>query len=249
VAKLLGYRILHVESGLTSGNLFNPFPEEMCRRVVTRISDVRFCPTPEAFNRVTESSGKRKVLTNGNSMWDMLQVALKRQDPKAQPPYFLLIVHRQETLADPALFFEIVKAVKRSKPADLDCVFILHSPTRHFLLEHGKLDELSGLPGWKLVDRLPFFEFVPLLKDARFVLTDGGTNQEECYYLGVPCYLLRDCTERTEGLGENVVLKPDFVRHIPWFVENYAKLRRDPVTFRQSPSEIVAEGIARECSR
>jgi UDP-N-acetylglucosamine 2-epimerase (non-hydrolysing) len=249
VAKTLGYTILHVESGLTSGMLFNPFPEEICRRIVTRISSIRFCPTVEAINHVRDRPGKRKLLSNGNTMWDMLQYGLKTGKTSNFAQYFLLIIHRQETLANPALFFEIFQTVKQHRPADLTCVFVMHNPTKSFLLAHGKFDEVAGTPGWKLVDRLPFLDFTHLLKNAQCVLTDGGSNQEECYYLGVPCYLLRDRTERHEGLGANVVLKPDYVRHITWFMENYKDFRRDTVILEHSPSEIVATEIVRECSR
>ena len=247
VAKILGYPILHVESGLTSGRLFNPFPEEISRRIVTRISKLRFCPTPETYSHVLDRPGKRKILTNGNTMWDMLQYGLKTGCAKIRPSYFLLMIHRQETLANPAVFFKIVEAIRRHQPPDLKCIFILHHPTRNFLIFHGRMDELNQSPGWELVDRLPFFEFVHLLKDARFALTDGGTNQEECYYLGTPCYLLRECTERQEGIGENVVLKSDFIQNIPWFMQNYEPLRRGAVRFERSPSEIIADEIAQEC--
>lgn len=246
-ARLLGYSILHVESGLTSEMLFNPFPEEICRRIVTRISNVRFCPTFEAFNHVRDYAGKRKLFTKGNTMWDMLQYGLKSEQENKFSSYFLLIIHRQEVLAKPALFFEIVEMVKKHRPVDLTCVFVLHTPTRNFLIAHGKLEELTNTSGWELIDRLPFLEFTLLLKDSRFVLTDGGSNQEECYYLGIPCYLLRGRTERNEGLGKNVVLKSDFIRDIPWFIQNYKQLQRDPVIFENSPSEIIAEEIAGEC--
>lgn len=247
VAKILGYPILHVESGLTSGRLFNPFPEEISRRIVTRLAKIRFCPTSETYSHVKDYPGKRKLLTNGNSMWDMLHYGLKSAQTQMRPPYFLLVIHRQETLADPALFFEIIETVRRHQPADLTCVFILHHPTKSLLIAHDKLNELNQTPSWELVDRLPFFEFVHLLKEARCVLTDGGTNQEECYYLGTPCYLLRECTERHEGLGENVVLKPDYIHNISWFMQNYQQFRRSGVTFERSPSEIIAEEIAKEC--
>lgn len=247
VAKILGYPILHVESGLTSGRLFNPFPEEISRRIVTRISTVRFCPTAEAYRHVHDCPGKRKLLTKGNTMWDMLQYGLKNGQSKIRPPYFILVIHRQETLANPAVFFEIIETVRRHRPPDLKCIFILHHPTRIFLVAHGRLDELNQSPGWELVDRLPFFEFAHLLKGARFVLTDGGTNQEECYYLGTPCYLLRECTERHEGIGGNVVLKSDFIHNIPWFMQNYEPLQRGAVNFERSPSEIIADEITQEC--
>jgi UDP-N-acetylglucosamine 2-epimerase (non-hydrolysing) len=247
VARLLGYQIIHVESGLTSGFLLNPFPEEICRRIVIRLADVRLCPTLEAFKHVRDYPGKRKLLTNGNTMWDMLQYGLKSEYANKFPQYFLLIIHRQETLANPDLFFEIIEMIKLHKPVDLKCVFVLHKPTHNFLVSYGKIEELTVDTSWILVERQPFLKFAHMLKNARFVLTDGGSNQEECYYLGLPCYLLRECTERIEGLGHNVVLRPDFVQDIPWFMQNYELFRREPVIFNQSPSDIIAEEITLEC--
>lgn len=248
VARLLGYFIVHVESGLSSGALFNPFPEEICRRIVTRISNLRLCPTEQALANVRDGVNKRKQLTFGNTMWDMLTYGLQQSKAKARDPYFLLIIHRQETLANPTLFFSIIEKVIKARPKDLACLFILHGPTKNFILAHGKHQELANTNGWQLIDRLPFFDFAQLLNGAQFVLTDGGTNQEECYYLGLPCYLLRDCTERNEGLGQNVVLNEDFVSGIPWFIENFHQYRRDKVNFEKSPSQIIAEEIFRESS-
>ena len=247
VAKVLGYKILHVESGLTSGKLFNPFPEEISRRIVTRISHVRFCPTIKTFNHVLDHPSKLKILTNGNTMWDMLQYGLNNTNNDIRSPYFLLVIHRQETLANPSLFFEIIDLVKKYQPSNLNCIFILHSPTKNFLISHDMLNELSNKQNWELVERLPFFEFVHVLKNASFALTDGGTNQEECFYIGIPCYLLRHTTERNEGLGENVVLKHDFVKHIPWFMQNYKKFKRGAVTYQDSPSKIIVKELAKQC--
>jgi len=243
VAKFFGLQVLHVESGLSSGNAFNPFPEEINRRIVMRLSDVLFCPTIPSLENAQRLKHKECIYTHGNTMWDMLMYGLKKQKEEIRPPYLLLIIHRQETLANPDLFFKIINLVKINRPNNLECLFILHHTTRGFLMSHNKLDEIAALKGWHLFDRLPFYEFINLLKNANFVLTDGGTNQEECYYLGTPCYLLRKCTERNEGIGENVVFRDDFLKGLPNFMENYGMFKKIPITFNQSPSVIVSKKI------
>ena len=180
-------------------------------------------------------------------MLDMLNYGMRHAEKEERPPYFLLIIHRQETLANPGLFFKIIDTVNQNKPQNLQCLFILHHPTKEFLDSHNKYEEVKSLYDWVLIDRLPFFKFITLLKNAQFVFTDGGTNQEECYYLGTPCYLLRDSTERTEGIEKNVVIRTDFVSKIPWFIKNYNDFKIPQISYSQSPSEIIFTEIKKLC--
>jgi UDP-N-acetylglucosamine 2-epimerase (non-hydrolysing) len=82
-----------------------------------------------------------------------------------------------------------------------------------------------------------------LLKGSRFVITDGGSNQEECFYLGHPCLLLRDATERWEGLGENAVLSKFDPATISDFVRNYDSFRRETPAMNMRPSGMVLDAI------
>jgi UDP-N-acetylglucosamine 2-epimerase (non-hydrolysing) len=248
-AKILGYKVMHVESGLSSGKLLNPFPEELSRRIVMRLADVLFCPTLVAMSFAEKLSKKEKIMTGGNSMWDMLQFGLKNLPDRKIDPFFLLVIHRQETLANPKLFFKILEEVKKNQPKNTSCNFIMHLPTKDFLIANNKLKELSAWQNWTLIDRVPFYEFIFLLKNALFVLTDGGTNQEECYYLGSPCFLLREYTERQEGLGSNVYLDQNYIDKIGWFMENYSNFKKESIVYSQSPSSIISERISLECEQ
>ena len=125
----------------------------------------------------------------------------------------------------------------------------MHLPTKDFLIANNKLKELSAWQNWTLIDRVPFYEFIFLLKNALFVLTDGGTNQEECYYLGSPCFLLREYTERQEGLGSNVYLDQNYIDKIGWFMENYSNFKKESIVYSQSPSSIISERISLECEQ
>ena len=89
-----------------------------------------------------------------------------------------------------------------------------------------------------------YFGFVRLTKGAELVLTDGGSIQEECYYLGKPCLLLRERTERMEGLGQNAVLvgyDQDRLRRV---IQDYRKLER-PRVEAKSPSAVLADHLTR----
>ena len=75
-------------------------------------------------------------------------------------------------------------------------------------------------------------------------MTDGGGNQEECYYLGVPCLLLRKVSERLEGLGENVFLSHNDPEKIKYFIENFPSFLRPAIAFEKSPSEIIVDTLS-----
>ena len=248
--RILGYKIFHIESGLTSKNLFNPFPEEIDRRLAGKLCNTFFCPTEVAFDNLQISSRQKKIFTHGNTMWEMLQFGLERHKSLDKfKNYFILVIHRQETLANKKLFFEIIKKVNENKDPEMKCIFILHFPTRKFLEALNAIDDIQSLNNWILLDRLPFFEFVDLLKNANYVLTDGGTNQEECFYLGLPCYILREQTERNEGLNHNVVLTPNFMAEIPEFMRSFYTYKKAPVKFNIFPSQIIASEIISEASK
>ena len=94
-----------------------------------------------------------------------------------------------------------------------------------------------------LLPRQNFFKFHNLLTKAEFIITDGGSNQEECYYLGTPCLLLRSETERLEGIGENVVISNFNPTIIEDFVLNYNSYRRQPIPATFSPSRFIVDQL------
>jgi UDP-N-acetylglucosamine 2-epimerase (non-hydrolysing) len=90
---------------------------------------------------------------------------------------------------------------------------------------------------------MPFSRFIHALAGAEFVLTDGGSNQEELTYLGVPTLLLRKATERQEGLGKNVVVSGLEVGAVGRFSDSYATFRRQRDLLGSSPSQLLAEDL------
>src|SRR5581483_12192850 len=104
--------------------------------------------------------------------------------------------------------------------------FVLHRLTKDFLNEQNLLKEIRANPHVVTVPRLPYFEFIKILSGSEFIATDGGSNQEEAYYLGKPCLILRNVTERVEGLGENALLAKGSNETMVNFVKNYKKYIR-----------------------
>lgn len=245
--RALGVSVHHVEAGLRSFHLTEPFPEEICRILVSRIARVAYCPNLWSAGHLHRAK-LRKVLTDGNTLYDALQLALGDAEPglAAPPPlparYFVLVVHRQENLMGGAFIRRIVEKV-RSAPARPTCVFVMHALTRAALEREGMMHELENDPSFVLLPRQPYVAFTKVLAGAEYLVTDGGSNQEEAYYLGKPCLLMRRVTERIEGLGENVLLSGDPLREIDGFLREPSRWARPRVSLDQSPSAIIAADL------
>lgn len=240
--RVLGWRVYHVEAGLRSGHWANPFPEELCRRFVSRLADVALCPNDWAVNNLGRYRRLRKVNTQGNTLRDSLRLVSELPSSlfTAKEPYFVATLHRQELLMQPKLFEQVLRSIQENAP--LHWYFILHAPAEKCLNRLPDFRrELSQDSHLTLLPRLPYTDFMQLLKNAEFLITDGGSNQEEAYYMGLPCLILRPRTERIEGLGETAHLNGYDKQGIRKFMQEYRKYRLKPLEREsQSPSFIVA---------
>ena len=97
--------------------------------------------------------------------------------------------------------------------------FIMHPPTEQRLRQYGLYEKLASMNRVRLRPRMPYTSFLQLLNCARAVISDGGSNQEELSYIGVPTVLFRDCSERPDGLGRNVILRKDIDGRLYDFAE------------------------------
>jgi UDP-N-acetylglucosamine 2-epimerase (non-hydrolysing) len=248
VAKMYGVKLAHVESGLRSFNLLEPFPEEICRNIVSRLSDLSFCPNPWAVSNLKHKKGKA-INTKQNTLYETFQMALKlKKQPqilkKLKNKYFILVVHRQEHV----IFGKnetkgLVERVLNHVDKNLTCVLIMHALTQNFLNKTDPALYTRLKKNSVLTPRLPFPEFMTLLKGSEFIVTDGGSNQEESYYMGKPCLLLRSVTERREGLGKNVVLSKGEDRIIADFLLNYKKYITPVLKDKTHPAKIIIDRI------
>lgn len=241
LGKFLGMKIVHVEAGLRSFNFLQPFPEEIDRVIVSRFASVHFCPNSWAVNNIKKLAGK-KINTYQNTLYDSLHIIMKQPLQKnvtQKKPYFIFIMHRQENIFDKDLSKAFLEAIFTAAEKT-SCVFVMHSVTKKTLETYGFLQSILRNKNIHVIDRLPYGSFIHLLNGAEFIITDGGSNQEECSYLGVPTLVLRSVTERIEGLGKNVILQRDATA-IPRFVSEYKRFKQKPVTVKESPSKIIAD--------
>ncbi len=250
VAKYQKVRLIHIESGLRSYNLFEPFPEEICRFIVSKLADIHFCPNSWAMNNLKKTYGI-KINTKNNTLIEMVTMVIKKTKKKNltslhNKKYFILVLHRQEhILFKKNLTKKILNIFTEYINKDLRCIMVLHDITEKFLFKEKLVSKLKKNKNIILIPRLPFIEFIHLMKDAEFIATDGGSNQEEAYYMGKPCLILRKVTERIEGLGENAVLSYEDEKNIRSFFENYIKCKRSQVKYSIPPSKIIVDYLTK----
>ena len=249
MGRLAGLKVAHVESGLRSFDLSNPFPEEITRLLVFRLSDVYFCPGQWAVDNLRRYGG-RKVDTGANTLYDALALALENLDRvrvEVPPtPYGLVSLHRFENIFRRERLVEICGLLEEAAEA-IPLLFILHLPTLQQLRKFSLYERLERSPNIELRPRYDYFRFVKLLQGAELLITDGGSNQEEAYYLGKPTLLMRQATERREGLGENVVLSRYDARAVREFARGYRRFGRPPKTVEPSPSRVIVECLKTFC--
>jgi UDP-N-acetylglucosamine 2-epimerase (non-hydrolysing) len=207
-ARWLGARVGHIEAGLRSPRLFEPFPEEIIRRMVSRLSALHFVPDEDAASNLSRARGL-VVSTHGNTLRDALAMALDKMDKLpaqgGSGGYAIVSMHRNENLSSDAVFDLLMEEVLRTASL-LPVKFVLHPATREKLRVSGWLSRLQSVRGLELLERMDYPDFVRLLVECRFLMTDGGSNQEEAAMLGLPTLLLRRATERQDGVGGNVIL-------------------------------------------
>lgn len=212
-----GARVGHVEAGLRSFDLCRPWPEEMNRCVVDRISDALFAPTAKArANLLREGLDASRILVTGNTVIDALvDVAARLRDDAALKArmeerfadldgakrMILVTGHRRESFGGG--FEEICQALAAlADRGDVEIVYPVHlnpnvrEPVRRLLL---------GRAAVHLVEPQPYPEFVYLMSRAHLILTDSGGVQEEAPSLGKPVLVMRDVTERPEAVEAGTV--------------------------------------------
>lgn len=198
--------VAHIEAGLRTWNKYQPFPEEMNRRLISHVADFHFAPTKEAKeNLIKEGIPPRCIAVTGNTGIDSL-FWMKRRLQTRYPSFghlnssnrlVLVTAHRRESIGKPLA--HIMKALRKlvSLFSDLEIVFPVHlNPSVRKIVQQ----RLNGTQRIHLVSPLPYDETVYLMTKSHLILTDSGGIQEEAPSLGKPVLVLRRVSERPEGV-------------------------------------------------
>ena len=208
VCAKLGVRIGHVEAGLRSFD--RTMPEEINRLLTDQLADLLFTPSEDGNQNLRhEGIPAEKIFLVGNVMIDslvrLLPTAQKAKVEGLPERYALVTLHRPANVDDSATLKRILESLLEVN-RDLAVVFPAHPRTRKRIADFG-----LNLGQLRLVDPLPYIDFLGLQSRATLVITDSGGIQEETTYLGVPCLTVRENTERpiTVSMGTNVLVGRD----------------------------------------
>ena len=194
----------HVEAGLRTYDKYSPFPEEMNRQMVDCMTDMYFAPTElSKENLIKQNISEDKIYVTGNTVIDAMKTTIEDKyhnevfDWVGNDKMILLTAHRRENLGEPMK--RIFKAIKRAidERNDLKVVYPIHlnPKIREIAYEIFKDD-----PKIKFIEPLEVFDFHNFQKKSYIILSDSGGIQEEAPSLGKPVLVLRDTTERPEGI-------------------------------------------------
>ena len=194
----------HVEAGLRTYNKYSPFPEEMNRQIIDRIADYLFAPTEVSKENIGSKLNEgQKVFVTGNTAIDALKTTVS--DDYSHPDIewakgsrlILVTAHRRENLGDPMR--HIFKAIRRivDEYDDVKVIYPVHLNPK---VQEVAKEVLGGSDRVRLIEPLDVLDFHNYMERAYFIMSDSGGVQEEAPSLGKPVLVLRDTTERPEGI-------------------------------------------------
>ncbi|MEK7574217.1 MAG: UDP-N-acetylglucosamine 2-epimerase (non-hydrolyzing) [Patescibacteria group bacterium] len=207
-------KIAHIEAGLRTYDKYSPFPEEINRQLISKLADLHFAPTERAENNLLkEGVAKEKIFLTGNTAIDalfMMKEKQKENTAECENKFFkkygidfkdkkiiLVTAHRRESFGEGLK--NIFSAIKElaEKRKDIIIIYPVHLNPNVYHLAHTTLDGVSNI---HLIEPMEYDEFVFLMSVSYLILTDSGGIQEEAPSLGKPVLVMRERTERQEGI-------------------------------------------------
>jgi len=210
-------KVGHVEAGLRTGDKWQPFPEEINRRIASVTADLHFAPTEWARNNLLqEGIADNLIQVTGNTIIDALTQITALPAPKeikdllrkkeilsGEKQLIIVTAHRRENFGTPIK--NICAALKSLAERYRDKIEIIYPVHLNPNIDKPVHELLNNIPNITLLPPLEYVSLVHLLKHAHLILTDSGGIQEEATGLGIPCLVLRKLTERPEGIDAGVL--------------------------------------------
>lgn len=195
----------HVEAGLRTYNIFSPYPEEFNRQAVSVISHYNFAPTDGAkMNLVKEGKDPSSIWVTGNTVIDALKTTIREDYSHPELEWakgsrlIFITAHRRENLGEP--MHHMFRAIRRVMEEHED-VKVLYPIHMNPIVRKAAEEELGGLDRVHIIEPVEVFDCHNLMAHSYMILTDSGGIQEEAPSLGKPVLVMRDTTERPEGIA------------------------------------------------
>lgn len=203
-------KVIHLEAGLRTYDLENPYPEELYRQLISRISDINLCPTEQNKINLEKELVHGKTFVVGNTVLDNLNNIKTSYGNKV-----LVTLHRRENFSIIADFFKQISELAKENP-DLEFILPIHPNPEVQKYKH-------LLTNVNVIQPLQYDQLIDILKDTKLVITDSGGIQEECSFLNKKAIVCRKTTERQESVNIHSFLcaEPKFLKEI--FYEHLGK--------------------------
>ena len=239
LAKRAGFQIAHLESGLRSKSFLHPFPEEIIRVVVMKLSDVLFAPDEKAVSNLKALKVKGRIEeTAMNTGIESLEENIQEVESASGP--VVATLHRVENLHNKKRLEGFLKLLEKIVQKGQKVLFVVHQPTKEVLNKKGLIKKIEEA-GIEVVPLMHYEKFIKKLASAPYVITDGGSIQEETAYMGIPCLLWRRKTERENGLDQNVVISEYDEKICETFLNNFENYRNENTEKSLKPSFHVVD--------
>lgn len=207
----------HVEAGLRTHDKWAPFPEEVNRKIAGVVADLHFAPTAlSKDNLLKEGVPERCIKVTGNTVIDALRQIVHEPVPEniaslleekqihdKQKRLIVITAHRRENFGEPIR--QICNAIKDIALDNIDTLELVYPVHLNPNIQKPAHEILDGIPNVTLLQPLEYLPLIQLMKHATLVLTDSGGIQEEATGLGIPTLVLREVTERPEGVDAGVL--------------------------------------------
>jgi UDP-N-acetylglucosamine 2-epimerase (non-hydrolysing) len=249
-------KVGHIEAGLRSFNKYSPFPEEINRVLISHIADYHFAPTENAKNNLVNEGVIKNIFVVGNTVVDALLLGLKIIKSHSEKKYYdyfnfidfkkkiiLVTGHRRESFGEP--FKNICFALKDI--ANQDEVEIVYPVHLNPNVRKPVLEILGGIKNVHLIEPLSYQYFIWLMSKVYLILTDSGGIQEEAPSLGKPVLVMRNVTERAEGIkfGVSKLVGTERKNIVNWT----QKLLKDKKFYTKMSKKFNPYGDGKSCER
>lgn len=252
----LGINVAHLEAGLRSRD--RTMPEEINRIVTDSIADLLWTPSPDADENLrAEGIDQKRVVRVGNIMidsYELLRSLIEKSHSRdrfdlSAKQYGVVTLHRPVNV-DQADSLRLLLNELCHVAAEIPLVFPVHPRTRQRIRSFGLEPVLSGTNGLHVSEPMGYIDFMGLVSEAAFVITDSGGVQEETTYLGIPCFTLRTTTERpiTVTDGTNQLVPPSQLYSIVQRALSSSRgIKRIPDLWDGHAADRVAESLKMHC--